>query len=145
LPLFSKRPDAMSRTIKLVEAYSSSDQSMIELARRELAPVSTMEILQSLYSLGQLLGKATLTPEQTATLAQELEVAADSPEMTAAVQNIGRAILMERSQPAFVDAVNKYGEPLLGSTSDQLRRMTLLLCAVIGSACRRLEVNFRWK
>jgi hypothetical protein len=45
----------------------------------------------------------------------------------------------------LVDAVNTYGTPLLNSTSDQLRQMTLTLAAITGSVCRRLEMRFNWK
>ena len=135
----------MSLTMALVEAYGSGDQSMVEQARQALAPVPTTVILESLYRLGQLLSRASLTPEQTAAIEEELEVTADSPEMTAAVQNVGRAILIERSQSAVVDAVNTYGAALVNSSSDQLRVMTLMLAAISGSVCRRLEVRFNWE
>jgi hypothetical protein len=143
--LSRNRPDPVSATMALVDAYASGDQNMIEQARQGLAPVPTTAILESLYRLGQLLGKAGLTPEQTAAMEEELEVTADSPEMTAAVQNVGRAILIERSQSALVDAVNTYGAPLLNSSSDRLRLMTLMLAAISGSVCRKLEVRFNWK
>ncbi len=145
MPLFSKKPDAMSLTMALVEAHASGSQGMIDSARQRLVPVSTMDILQSLYRFGQMLNKASLTPEQTATIEKELTATAENPEMAAALQNVGRAILIDRSQPVFVNALNTYGTPLLNSTSDQLRKMTLTLAAITGSVCRRLEVRFNWK
>jgi hypothetical protein len=144
LPLFRKKPDPMSLTMALVEAHASGNQSMIEQARNGLVPVSTMDILHSLYRFGQMLNRASLTPEHAAAIEEELEVRAGSPEMTAAVQNVGRAILIERSQPALAAAVNTYGAPLLNSASDQLRQMTMTLAAITGSTCRRLEVRFNW-
>lgn len=139
----------MSLTMALVEANASGDQGMIEQARQGLVPVSTIDILQSLYLFGQLIGKAGLTPDQTATITatitEELEVTAESPEMTAAIQNIGRAILIDRNRPSLENAVNTYSPPLLGSTSDRMRLMTLRLATITGSVCRKLEVRFNWK
>lgn len=145
MPLFRTKPDPMSLTMALVEAHTSGNRSMIEQARQGLAPVSTIDILQSLYGFGQMLNRVSLTPEQTAAIEEELEATAESPEMTAAVQNVGRAILIVRSQPVMVDAVNTYCTPLLDSTSDQLRQMTMTLAAITGSVSRRLEVRFNWK
>ncbi len=145
MPLFRTKPDPMSLTMALVEAHTSGNRSMIEQARQGLAPVSTIDILQSLYRFGQMLNRVSLTPEQTAAIEEELEATAESPEMTAAVQNVGRAILIVRSQPVMVDAVNTYGTPLLNSPSDQLRQMTMTLAAITGSVSRRLEVRFNWK
>jgi hypothetical protein len=144
LPLFKKKPDPMSLTMALVEAHASGNPSTIEQARQGLAPVSTRDILQSLYRFGQILNRANLRPEQVTAIEEELEISAASPEMTAAVQNVGRAILIERSQPALTEAVNTFGPPLLDSTSDQLRQMALTLAAITGSTCRRLEVRFNW-
>jgi hypothetical protein len=142
--LFKKKPDPMSLTMALVEAHASGNPSTIEQARQGLAPVSTRDILQSLYRFGQILNRANLRPEQVTAIEEELEISAASPEMTAAVQNVGRAILIERSQPALTEAVNTFGPPLLDSTSDQLRQMALTLAAITGSTCRRLEVRFNW-
>jgi hypothetical protein len=135
----------MSLTMALVESHTSGDRGMIEQARQGLAPVSTLDILQSLYRFGQVLNNVSLTPEQAAAIEEEIEATVANPEMTAAIQNVGRAILIQRSQPALVDAVNTYGTPLQNSTSDQFRQMTLTLAAITGSICRRLEVRFNWK
>jgi hypothetical protein len=145
MPLFKKKPDPMSLTMKLVEAHASGDSSMIEQARQGLAPVSTMDVLHSLYQFGQILNRATLTPEQTAAIAEKVAVTAETPEMTAAVQNVGRALLIDRSQPAVTSAVNTYGPPLMNSTSNQLRQMTFMLAAVAGSVYRALDMRFNWK
>lgn len=145
MPLFRKKPDAMSLTMALVEAYAGGNQNMIDQARQGLVPVSTRDILYSLHLFSQMLSKAKLRPEQTAAIEEELRVDAGSPEMTAAVQHVGWALLIERNQAALTDAVNKYGSPLRNSTSDQLRQMTITLAAITGSVCRRLEVRFSWK
>lgn len=145
MALFKRKPDAMSLTMALVEAYAAEDHSMVEHARQGLAPVSTRDMLQSLSQFGQILNKIDLKPEQSAAIDEELEATAGTPEMTAAVQSVGRAILIERSQPAFIEAVNTYGPPLLNSTSDQLRQMSLALAAITGSVCRRLGMSFNWR
>jgi hypothetical protein len=144
VPLFRKKPDPMSLTMALVEAYASCNRNMIERARQELVPVATIDILQSLYRFGQLFNKARLSPEQLAVIEEELSATAAGPELTAAIQHVGRAILIERSQAAMTDAVNTYGTPLLNSTSNQLRQMALMLAAITGSVSRRLEVQFKW-
>lgn len=118
---------------------------MIEQARERLVPVSTTDILESLHRFGQVLGRASLTPEQVAAIEEELKAPASSPEMTDAIQNVGRAILLERSQQAVVEAMKTYGPPLRNSTSDQPRQMVLELASITGSVCRRLEVHFNWK
>lgn len=145
MPLFKKKPDPMSLTMALIEAYASGDGSMIEQARQGLAPLSTMDILYGLHQFGQLLNRATLTPEQTAAIEKELAVTVGGPEMTAAVQNVGRALLIDRSQPALTQAVNTYAPPLMKSGSDQLRQMVFALAAVSGSVFRALDMRFNWK
>ncbi len=50
-----RRPDSMSLTMALVAAYASGDQAAIDQVRQDLAPVSTVDLLQSLYRFGQLL------------------------------------------------------------------------------------------
>jgi hypothetical protein len=143
--LFRAKPDSMSLTMALVEAYASGDQAMIDQARQHLTPVSTKDVIWSLYRFGQILSRAALRPEQTEAIEEELQVTAESPEMTAAIQNIGKAILIDRNEPALVEAVNTYGPPLLNSASDQLRKAAFAVAAVVGTSCRRLEVRFNWK
>ena len=104
-----------------------------------------MAIIQSLYTFGQMLSRANLCPRTDARLAQELEVTAQNLEMTAAIQNLSRAILIDRSEPDVVNAINTHSPPLLNSTSDQLRQVALALVAITGSVCRRLELRFHWK
>ncbi len=147
LPLFKRKSDSTSLTVALVEAHATGNPSMIERARQGLAPVATMDVLQGLYEFGQILNRnqVNLTPKQAAIIDEELETTAGSPEMAAAVQYVGRAILIERTYPALVEAVNTYSPPLLNSTSDQLRQRTLTLAAITGLVCRRLEMGFNWK
>jgi hypothetical protein len=142
MPLFRRKPDSISLTMALVQAYAADNRSMIEEVRQELAPVPTLEILRGLYQFGQILNKANLRPEQTAAIKEELEATTGDPDMMTAVQHVGQAILIERSHSALVEAVNKYAPPLLNSTSDQFRQMVLTLAAITGSVCRRLEVTF---
>ena len=80
-----------------------------------------------------------------AAITDELKVTEESPELTAAIRNVGRATLIDRDRASFVDAVNTYCPPLVGSTSDRLRQMTFRLATITGSVCRRLEISFGWK
>lgn len=145
MSLFKKKPDSMSLTFALVQAHVSDDQNLIDQAREGLSPIPTMEILESLYRFGQILNGANLSTDQTRTIEVELATTTGSSEITEAVEHIGRAILVERTQAALFEALNTYGPPLANSTSDQLRQVALILTAITGSICNRLNVKFNWK
>ena len=145
MALFKKKQDPMSLTMALVQAYAEDNQVMVDQARQGLSGVGTKEMLLSLYQFGQILNRANLGAEQTAVIEAELSAEGRTPEMTAAIQGVGRAVLLDRTHTAFIDAINTYVPTLQGSTSDQPRQMALALSAITGAICRRLKVGFNWK
>ncbi len=76
----------MSLTMALVEVHTSANRVMIEQARARMAPASTIDIPQSRYRFRQMLSGVSLAPEHTATIEEELEATAESPERTSAAE-----------------------------------------------------------
>jgi hypothetical protein len=81
----------------LVQAHAEGNQVMIDDARQGLAALSTMDILSGLYQFGQVLSSVNLDEEQKKAIEEEL-VSGTSPEMTAAIQHVGRALLIAKSR-----------------------------------------------
>ncbi len=124
---------AMTLTVALIGAYAAGDERLIEQGRQALAPVSTKEMFYSLSKFSQSFNKWNLTNQQILLINEKLASYTGSSEMMAAVQNVGRAILIERNDHDVVDAMNTYGPALLGSSSDQLRQLMLILVEMTGS------------
>ena len=124
---------AMTLTVALIGAYAAGDERLIEQGRQALAPVSTKEMFYSLGKFSQSFNKRNLTNQQILLINEKLASYTGSSEMMAAVQNVGRAILIERNDHDVVDAMNTYGPALLGSSSDQLRQLMLILVEITGS------------
>jgi hypothetical protein len=142
---FSKKPDVMSLTMALVEAFARGDEAAIDVARNKLVSIETRDIFHSLYKFGQVLNRANIDLERTAAVIEsELNVEGKTSEMTAAIIHVGRAILLVRTQAAVFEALSTYGAPLQDSTSDQLRQLALVLAGITGSVCRQLNVTFHW-
>lgn len=138
LPIFNwklgaRLTTAMTLTVALIGAYAAGDERLIEQGRQALAPVSTKEMFYSLGKFSQSFNKRNLTNQQILLINEKLASYTGSSEMMAAVQNVGRAILIERNDHDVVDAMNTYGPALLGSSSDQLRQLMLILVEITGS------------
>ena len=138
LPIFNwklgaRLTTAMTLTVALIGAYAAGDERLIEQGRQALAPVSTKEMFYSLGKFSQSFNKWNLTNQQILLINEKLASYTGSSEMMAAVQNVGRAILIERNDHDVVDAMNTYGPALLGSSSDQLRQLMLILVEITGS------------
>ena len=139
-----RRPDPLSLTLALVEAYSIDNDQFVAKARNNLSVVGTGDILVSLLWFGALLDRAKSNDEQLAIISGELEVAGPNPEFTNAVRELGRAIFIERKQDALITAIKNYMPPLAKQSSDESRRVALTLAFIAGSISRQLGVKFNW-
>jgi len=145
MPLRKRTPDTLSMVAILIEAYANRDATSVERARQLLVPASTSEIFDGLYRFGQFLAQADLNPEQIEIITEILAGEFGSPEMTAAVRGVGRALLLERTELAYIAAMRDYIPLLAGSKRNDARLMSILLAEVMGDFCRRIgmKLNFR--
>lgn len=140
-----KKPDPLSLTMALVEAYAKDDQTLIDRARGGLASVTTMDVLSSLLQFGTLLNRACTSTESLDLIRGELDVSGSTPEMTNAVRHLGRALFIDRTRESLVGAINEHVPPLLESPSDEFRRAALTLAFIAGNISRSLKVSFNWR
>jgi len=92
MSFFKKKPDAMSLTMALVEAFARGDEAAIDVARNKLASIETRDIFHSLYKFGQVLNLANINLERSAAVIERgLNVEGKTSEMTAAIMHVGRA------------------------------------------------------
>ena len=144
MPLFKKPPDSLSLTMALVEAVAREDAGAIAEARESLAPVSTLEVLHSLFRFGHLIC-SRLKPEQQDVVRVELAAAEGPLAMKAAVEAVGGAVLLQARQDAVTKAVNRHFASMASAPDDAIRRAVLEIVNATGRICRRLDITLNWK
>jgi hypothetical protein len=144
MPLFRRKPDALSLTLALAEAYRSEDPGTVAQARQNLAAVSTMDMLQGLFRFGQIISPA-LKPEQQDVVREELAATDGGVAIKAAVERVGAALFISGQKEDLTTAVNTYFQPLLGGSNDGTRLALFNIVAALGRIAERTDMTFNWK
>jgi hypothetical protein len=144
MPLFKKRIDPLSATMKLVEAIAADDRAEIDAATRDVEPLSVMDIFFSLSRFGEMFAPA-FNAEHEEVMRDELMKMGGPPDVENARVAIGLSLLYKPAQATYTEAINIYGSRLTASSPDLLTQVALEIVIATGRISRRLEIKFKWK